>query len=80
MGILQACASSDPIIVSQRLVKVVLEGYCRCPDSHDLSECPHLYGLGRHICSYIKAAPGCQKSSPSYKFNSLNFDSEKNLL
>ncbi len=29
------------------------------------------------ICSYIKAAPGCQKSSPSYMFNSLNFDSEK---
>ncbi len=29
------------------------------------------------IYSYIKAAPGCQKSSPSYKFNSLKFDSEK---
>ncbi len=26
---------------------------------------------------FIKAAPGYQKSSPSYKFNSLNFDSEK---
>ncbi len=25
----------------------------------------------------LKAAPGCQKSSPSYKFNSLNFDYEK---
>ena len=30
-------------------IKVVLEGYCRCPDSHDLSECHHLYDLGRHI-------------------------------
>ncbi len=29
------------------------------------------------ICSYIKAAPGSLKSCPSYKFNSLNFDSEK---
>ncbi len=29
------------------------------------------------IICMIKAAPGCQKSSPSYKFNSLNFDSEK---
>ncbi len=29
--------------------KVVLEAYCRCPDSHDLSECHHLYDLGRHI-------------------------------
>ncbi len=25
----------------------------------------------------INAAPGCQKSSPSYQFNSLNFDSKK---
>ncbi len=54
------------------LFKVVLEGYCRCPDSHDLSECHHLYDLGRH-----EAAHGCQKSCPSYKFNRLNFDSEK---
>ena len=30
-------------------VKVVLGGYRRCPDSHDLSECHHLYDLGRHI-------------------------------
>ncbi len=30
-------------------IKVVLEGYRRCPDSHDLSECHHLYDLGRHI-------------------------------
>ncbi len=29
--------------------KVVLGGYRRCPDSHDLSECHHLYDLGRHI-------------------------------
>ncbi len=29
------------------------------------------------ICSYIKAAHCCQKSSPSYQFNSLNFDSKK---
>ncbi len=38
-------------------LKVVLEGYRRCQDSHDLSECHHL--------------------SPSYKFNIVNFDSEK---
>ncbi len=35
------------------------------------------FGQAYIICSYIKAAPGCQKSCPSYKFNSLNFDSEK---
>ncbi len=29
-------------------IKVVLEGYRRCPDSHDPSECHHLYDLGRH--------------------------------
>ncbi len=29
------------------------------------------------IQSSLKAAPGCQKSSPSYQFNSLNFDSKK---
>ncbi len=28
---------------------VVLECYRRCPDSHDPSECHHLYDLGRHI-------------------------------
>ncbi len=46
-------------------LKVVLEGCCRCPDSHDLSAYCHLYDLGR------------QKSSPSYKLNNLNFDFEK---
>ena len=30
-------------------VKVVLEGCCRCPDSHDLSAYHHLYDLCRHI-------------------------------
>ncbi len=30
-------------------IKVVLEGYRTCPDSHDLSECRCLYDLGRHI-------------------------------
>ncbi len=40
---------------------MVLEGYRRCPDSHDLSECHHLCDLGRHI----------------YTHNSVNFDSEK---
>ncbi len=29
--------------------------------------------------SILNAAPDCQKSSPSYKFSSLNFDSEKYL-
>ena len=28
---------------------MVLEGYHRCPDSHDLGECHHLDDLGRHI-------------------------------
>ncbi len=28
---------------------MVLEGYRSCPDSHDLSECHHLYDLARHI-------------------------------
>ncbi len=49
----QSCANNS------LLIKVVLGGYHRCPDSHDLSECHHLYDC------------------PSYKFNSLNFDSEK---
>ena len=30
-------------------LKVVVGGYRRCPDSHDLSECHHLYDLGKHI-------------------------------
>ena len=29
-------------------VKVVLGGYPRCPDNHDLSKFHHLYDLGRH--------------------------------
>ena len=38
----------------------------------------------RYLCqiiksSYIKATPGCQKSSPSYKFNSVNL-TPKNYL
>ncbi len=36
-------------VLHRLLVKVVLGGYRRCPDSHDLSECHHLYDLGRHI-------------------------------
>ena len=46
--------------------KVVQWGYPRYPDSHDMSECHHLYDL---------STPDCQISSPSYQFNSLNFDS-----
>ncbi len=53
-------------------LKVVLGGCPMCPDTHDLSKCHCLYDLDR-----LKAAPGHQKSCPSYKFNSLNFDSEK---
>ncbi len=30
-------------------INVVLEGYRRCSDSHDLSECHHLYDLGSHL-------------------------------
>ncbi len=37
------------------LLKVVLEGYRRCPDSHDLSECHHLHELGRHIQPLLAA-------------------------
>ena len=35
--------------LSEITIKVVLGGYCRCPDSHDLSECHHLYDLS---CNY----------------------------
>ncbi len=31
------------------VIKVVLQGYPSCPNSHDLSECHHPYGLGRHL-------------------------------
>ncbi len=31
------------------VIKVVLGGYPRCPDNHDLSKCHHLYDFGRHI-------------------------------
>ncbi len=34
-------------------------------------------GNSIRICSFIKAAHGCQTSSPSYHFNILNFDSKK---
>ncbi len=34
------------------MFKVVLEGYPRCPDSHDLNECHHLYDTGK---AYIAA-------------------------
>ncbi len=49
-------------------LKVVLQGSPRSPDIHDLGECHYLDDLGRHTeqPSYIKATPGCQKSSPSY--------------
>ncbi len=30
------------------IFKVVLGGYRSCPDTHDLSQCHHLYDLGRH--------------------------------
>ncbi len=41
---------------SIQAIKVVLQGYPRCPDSHDLSECHHVYDLVKHpfeICSSI---------------------------
>ncbi len=44
---------------------------CRCSQTHPKFE------NSIAICSFIKAAPCYQKSSPSYKLNSLNFDSEK---
>ena len=59
-------------------VKVVLHGSPRYPDIHDLSEYHRLYDSGRHTEQpYIKAAPVCQKSSPSYQVNGLNFDFKK---
>ncbi len=33
------------IVLQAQKLKVVLEGYRRCPDSHDLSECHHLYDI-----------------------------------
>ena len=30
-------------------VKVVPQCYLRCPDIHDLSECHHMYDLGRQM-------------------------------
>ncbi len=33
--------------------------------------------MQEHIHSFIKSAPGYQKSSPASKLNSLNFDSQK---
>ncbi len=43
----------DARVVVRRLIysynfKVVLHGSPRSPDIHDLSECYHLYDLGRH--------------------------------
>ena len=42
-----------------------------------LSHLIHGQNMSKTKFSYIKAAPGNQKSSPSYKFNNVNFDSEK---
>ncbi len=50
-----------------RIIKVVLQGSPRSPDIYDLSEYHRLYNLGRHT----------EEPSPSYQFNSLNFDSKK---
>ena len=36
------------------------------------------YGNSIGTLSFIKATDGCQKSSPSYQFNILNFDAKKN--
>ncbi len=36
-------------LMLQQKVMVVLQGYPRWPDSHDLSECHHLYCLGKYI-------------------------------
>ncbi len=45
------------ILSRPTLVKVVLEGCCRCPDSHDLSAYHHLYDLGRHIAALRSSRP-----------------------
>ena len=52
------------VYVGDKLFKVVLQGYPGCPNSHDLSEYHHPYGLGRHFPQY----------------NSLNFDSKKSSV
>ncbi len=39
----------ETIFSNSQYVKVVLEGYCRSPDSHDLSECHHMYDFVRHV-------------------------------
>ena len=43
------CICIPWIMGLKAVLKVVLEGYRRCLDSHDPSECQHLYDLGRHI-------------------------------
>ncbi len=35
--------------VEPHALKVVLGGFPRCPDNHDMSKCHRLYDLGRHI-------------------------------
>ncbi len=50
------CVCSSVSMVCNEWFKVVLEGYRRCPDSQDLSECHHLYDLGRHTLRPLLAA------------------------
>ncbi len=40
---------SNTSVASHFTFQVVPEGDPRCPDIHDLSECYHLYDLGRHV-------------------------------
>ncbi len=63
--------------------KVVPDGYPRYPDIHEWM--PSSVWFGKAYMSALRSSRpletfhhlrSCQKSSPSYKFNSLNFDSE----
>ena len=40
---------NSSLLNSLKTFKVVLQGNPRCPDSHDLSEWHHRYGMGRYI-------------------------------
>ena len=45
------------IFVLLETFKVVLGGYPRCPDNHDLSKCHRLYDLGRHMAAKNHLTP-----------------------
>ncbi len=48
-GWFEHVCTSEAELLNPWTFKVVLEGYRRCPDSYDMSECHLLYDLGRHM-------------------------------